>query len=75
MVDSQSHIQRVTRSKQEARATYNKLSRWYDWLGSAAEWKLMQSGLWLLDAQEGEQVLEIRPGTGRALVALARAAR
>ena len=73
MVDSQGHVQRVTRSKKEARATYNQLSRWYDLLGSASEWRLVLAGLCLLDAKEGEQVLEIGPGTGRALVALARA--
>jgi ubiquinone/menaquinone biosynthesis C-methylase UbiE len=64
-------ISGVPRSKEEARATYNKLSRWYDTLAGSSEQKLLKLGLDKLAAAECETVLEIGFGTGHALVALA----
>jgi demethylmenaquinone methyltransferase/2-methoxy-6-polyprenyl-1,4-benzoquinol methylase len=63
---------RVKRSTEEAKATYDSLSRYYDWL-AASEKKYIDIGLRQLAAQPGEQILEIGFGTGYALLALARA--
>ncbi len=46
--------------------TYDKLSRWYDWL-AASEHKHTQAGLDMLNVQPGERVLEIGCGTGDAI--------
>lgn len=59
-------------SKQEAKANYDKLSRWYD-LFSRFERKYRDEGLCKLNASEGETVLEVGFGTGQCVVALARA--
>lgn len=47
------------------------MSPWYDWIGGGAEQKHVQAGLHMLHAREGERILEIGPGTGRALLRLA----
>ncbi len=65
-------ISRVTRSKAEAAASYNRLSRWYDWIAGSTERKYRDLGLHLLHAQEGESILEIGYGTGHCLLALAK---
>lgn len=67
---SQFDISRVTRSKQQAQATYDRLSRWYDWLTANSEWPLAKLGLKKLGAHPGETVLEIGFGTGNALLTL-----
>jgi ubiquinone/menaquinone biosynthesis C-methylase UbiE len=64
-------ISRVTRSKADAKAAYNRLSRWYDLLSGGSEGRFLQLGLSKLDIKEGEQVLEIGFGTGEGLLALA----
>lgn len=64
---------RVTRSKAQAAASYNRLSRWYDWMAGITEKKYRDLGLQVLAAQPGEQVLEIGFGTGHGILALARA--
>jgi ubiquinone/menaquinone biosynthesis C-methylase UbiE len=67
-----SEVSRVTRSKAEAAAAYDRLSRWYDILAGGSETKHRNLGLTQLNAQPGETVLEVGFGTGRAVVALAR---
>jgi demethylmenaquinone methyltransferase/2-methoxy-6-polyprenyl-1,4-benzoquinol methylase len=67
-------VSRVTRSKEEARASYDRLSRWYDALGHASEWPFTARGLRMLRVHAGETVLEIGCGTGHALVALSQEA-
>ncbi|MGE5249390.1 MAG: class I SAM-dependent methyltransferase [Bacteroidota bacterium] len=66
-------ISRVTRSKQEAKATYDKISRWYDVLAGPSEKKYRDLALQRLEAREGEIVLEIGFGTGHCILALAQA--
>src|SRR5512141_881309 len=67
----QPEISRVTRSKQQAMAAYDRLSRWYDWLSASSEQPLAELGLKKLNASAGETVLEIGFGTGHALLSLA----
>ena len=66
-----SFITRVRRSKETARANYDRLSRWYDALAAGSERQFREAGLRALDAGKGERVLEVGSGTGHALVALA----
>ena len=66
-------VSRVTRSKEQAKASYDRLSTWYDVLAGRSERKHREAGLRKLDAREGETILEIGFGTGHAILALARA--
>jgi len=69
---TETEISRVQRSKQEAKASYDRLSRWYDLLEGRSEARFQSEGLRRLEVAEGEQVLEVGFGTGPGLVALAR---
>ena len=72
MTHGKSEITRVARSKDDARNTYDRLSKWYDLLAGGSERKFTEVGLRKLDVKEGEKVLEIGFGTGHSLLALAR---
>jgi len=65
-------IKRVKRSKEEAKISYDKMSRWYDLLAGHSEKRFRDVGLQRLNIQEGEKVLEIGFGTGHCILSLAR---
>jgi ubiquinone/menaquinone biosynthesis C-methylase UbiE len=62
---------RVLRSKEDARQTYSRRARWYDWVEGRWERRARTLGLEALKVRAGERVLEIGPGTGRACQVLA----
>lgn len=65
-------ITRVTRPKEKAKATYDRISPWYDLLTRRGEKRFREVGLQKLGAEEGEVVLEIGFGTGTCILALAK---
>jgi ubiquinone/menaquinone biosynthesis C-methylase UbiE len=67
----ESGIGRVTRSKAQARVTYDRISRWYDLLEGVWEKKSRESARRRLEVKAGEKVLEIGFGPGHDLIALA----
>ncbi len=72
MVRSKLQISRVNRSRSDAMRTYDRYSRWYDWISGSFERKYAEAGLAQLAVQQGEHVLEIGYGTGHMLLALAK---
>jgi ubiquinone/menaquinone biosynthesis C-methylase UbiE len=64
-------VRRVSRSREAARRSYNRLSRWYDLIAGRSEKKYRDLGLGKLSAQPGEKILELGFGTGHCLVAIA----
>jgi ubiquinone/menaquinone biosynthesis C-methylase UbiE len=65
-------VSRVSRSKEEARNFYDRISRWYDAIEGSWTRRSRIAGLQKLGAVEGEKVLEIGFGTGPSVLALAR---
>jgi len=74
MSKNEASISRVTRDREAARASYDRMSGWYDLLAHPSEKKYTELGLRMLSVQEGETVLEIGFGTGHAIVTLAQSA-
>lgn len=72
MSKDETEISRVTRSKEEAKSSYNKMSKWYDIMAGRYEKKYRDAGLQKLNAREGDVVLEIGFGTGHCILALAK---
>jgi demethylmenaquinone methyltransferase/2-methoxy-6-polyprenyl-1,4-benzoquinol methylase len=64
-------ISAVSRSTQQAKAAYNRMSRWYNFLSGGFESKYRDAGVRKLAPKEGDLVLEIGFGTGHSIVALA----
>ncbi|MFW9831360.1 MAG: class I SAM-dependent methyltransferase [Candidatus Thorarchaeota archaeon] len=56
----------------EAKRTYDRYSRFYDWIGGQLERQYAQFGVNFLDIVPGEIVLEIGYGTGHMILALAK---
>jgi ubiquinone/menaquinone biosynthesis C-methylase UbiE len=61
----------VTKSKDDVRRTYSKLSRYYDFWGSLTEQKATDRALELADIRNGESILEVAVGTGRVFERIA----
>jgi ubiquinone/menaquinone biosynthesis C-methylase UbiE len=55
----------VTKSKDDIRRIYSKLSRYYDFWGSLTEQKATDRAFQLADIRDGESILEVAVGTGR----------
>jgi demethylmenaquinone methyltransferase/2-methoxy-6-polyprenyl-1,4-benzoquinol methylase len=73
-VDSQDYrIERVYRTREQARRSYDRISRWYDLVEGSWEKKLRIAGLVQLAAAPGERILEPGFGTGHSLQAIAAA--
>ncbi len=65
------NISRVNRTKEQAKRTYDKISRIYDFIEGSFEKKFRNNALDKLDVKKGETVLEIGFGTGHSLERIA----
>jgi ubiquinone/menaquinone biosynthesis C-methylase UbiE len=72
MSNKPAKIERVTRTREQARAAYDRLSRWYDMLAAQSEKPFRSRGLEMLRVRPGNKVLEVGAGTGEAMLHLAR---
>ena len=66
-------ILRVTRTRAQAKASYDRMSPFYDLFAGAFENKVRNMALRRLNITRGERVLEIGFGTGRGLKQMAEA--
>jgi ubiquinone/menaquinone biosynthesis C-methylase UbiE len=66
-------VSRVTRSKHQAKVSYDRISSWYDLVAGGFETRHRDAAVRKLAAAEGDVVLEIGYGTGHAIVMLAEA--
>ncbi len=73
MEQLKTEISRVGRTHDQARKSYDRISRWYDLLEGSWEERPRRLGLEKLQGREGECILEIGFGTGHSLIPLARA--
>ncbi len=73
MLSDKAEVSRVMRTREQTRATYDRISRWYDPLEGYWEGKPKQVGLQKLGVQTGQVTLEIGFGTGHGILALAQA--
>ena len=64
------NIERINRPHEQARNSYNAMSRWYD-LFTSSERQFTDIGVQMLDVQGNESILEIGCGTGHALTEFA----
>jgi ubiquinone/menaquinone biosynthesis C-methylase UbiE len=65
-------MSRVTRSKDQAKANYDRLSKFYEALAGSSERPSLDLGLQILDIKKGETVLEIGFGPGESIVEMAK---
>ncbi len=65
-------VLRVTRSRDQTKAVYDKMSRFYDYVAGAFEKKYRNAALKAFQVKEGENVLEIGFGTGKCIEQIAR---
>lgn len=70
MAEGEPGISRVPRSKEVAKASYDRISKWYDLL-AGSERKYGYAGVQKLSPRKGEVVLEIGFGTGHYVLAMA----
>ncbi len=71
-MNSKNHrVSRVYRTKAQAKESYDKISRFYDYFAGVFEKKYRNMALERLDIKKGETVLEIGFGTGHCLKQMA----